>query len=88
MSMTEIYKQTLEYQEGRAAYIEGERQAHNPYASGEKKGSASAWWLGWDDEEAAAIKQQEEDEKNFKPPTEAELNEYYESFDENNRPPQ
>ena len=53
MSKTKLYKQTLEYSEGRSAYCEGERRAHNPYASGEKEGSAHAWWLGWDDEDAA-----------------------------------
>jgi hypothetical protein len=87
MSMTNLYKQTLEYQEGRGAYREGERRAHNPYASGEKQGSASAWWLGWDDEEAEDIKQHDSDNKNFKPPTEKELHDYYERFDEDNRPP-
>lgn len=48
--MNELYRQTLEYQEGRSACREGERRAHNPYASGEKQGSSSAWWMGWDDE--------------------------------------
>jgi len=50
MGMKKLYKQTLEYQEGRNAYREGTRRGGNPYASGDKQGSSTAWWMGWDDE--------------------------------------
>lgn len=38
MSMSSIYKQTLEYQEGRSDRREGIRRCRNPYASGDKEG--------------------------------------------------
>lgn len=49
--MNKLFRQTLEYQEGRNARVEGIRRGQNPYASGEKDGNAYAWWMGWDDED-------------------------------------
>lgn len=49
MGMNDIYRQTLEYQEGRNACSDGIRRGQNPYSARGNK-SAYAWWLGWDDE--------------------------------------
>lgn len=59
MGLASVYRQTIEYQEGRNAYREGIRRGQNPYSENEK-GSSHAWWMGWDDEEEKAIQEKKE----------------------------
>jgi len=51
------------YSEGRSAYREGERRAHNPYAAEGNATLSAEWWDGFDDEAKARPRDEEETDK-------------------------
>lgn len=51
LTRDDLLRNTLAYQRGRTASLDGIRRGHNPYAEQGAQIESSAWWLGWDDEQ-------------------------------------